>query len=207
MQSRSGLPKKTETLYFFEIKDATKFRKDLTKFIPHIKTTTQVIADRRAIDDYKRTHGGHQHQPQLITMVGVNIAFSHFGFKKVFHSLAGGCCRVNKFVSQLQIDDSKLADPAFLKGQKAQAEVNLADKGTGTGGSFVPDWEENFKRDIDGVILLAGDSHATVNKRLATIEGIFGVGTPQASLTHTTSVIGDARPGDQSAHEQCVVKS
>ncbi|KAF9484599.1 Dyp-type peroxidase [Pholiota conissans] len=182
----SGLPKKTETLYFFQIKDVAKFRKDLRNLIPHIKTASQVIEDRKAIDDYKRGHHGCEgHRPALIPMVGVNIAFSHLGFKK------------------LGIDDAKLNDSAFFAGQRVDAGQNLLDKGAGEGANFSPDWEEPFKKDIHGVIILAGDSHATVEAKLHKIKEIFGVGLGGAkdSIVEVTTVRGDARPGDQSAHE------
>jgi Dyp-type peroxidase family len=100
----------------------------------------------------------------------------------------------------LKIDDSKLGDEAFLKGQRADAE-SLADKGTGTGDTFIPDWEEAFQKPVDGAIILAGDSHGTVDKKLDQIEAIFGVGTQTASISTVTSIRGDSRPGDLSAHE------
>jgi len=74
--------------------------------------------------------------------------------------------------------------------------------GTGTGPSFIPDWEQPFKAEIHGVFLLAGDSRSTVDKKLQEIKNIFGVGGPKSSLKEITSVRGDTRPGDQSAHEQ-----
>ncbi|KDR78229.1 hypothetical protein GALMADRAFT_65104 [Galerina marginata CBS 339.88] len=178
----SGLPKKTETLFFFQITDPIKFRQELRTFIPLIKTVAGVLKDRDAIDKHKKCHGSSL-QPHLIPMVGVNIAFSHFGFEK------------------LQIDDSKLLDTAFLSGQKLDAGANLGDKGSGSGTNFIPDWEEPFKQEIHGVILLAGDSHATVDKKLAEIKHIFRVGEHSASIKEITSVRGDSRPGDQSAHE------
>lgn len=102
---------------------------------------------------------------------------------------------------QLGIDDRKLADPAFLAGQRADAE-GLHDKGTGTGPSYVPDWEQPFKDEIHGVFLLAGDSLDTVDKKLQEIKNIFGVGGPRPSVKEITSVRGDLRPGDQSTNEQ-----
>ena len=75
---RSGLPKKTQYYIFFDIVDVKKFRHRLVSFIPHIKTVTEVLKDRQAIDDHKRKkHHG------LISLVGVNISFSHKGFVKV----------------------------------------------------------------------------------------------------------------------------
>ena len=75
---RSGLPKKTQLYIFFDIVDVPKFRHDLVHFIPLIKTVAGVLKDRQAIDDHKK-----KKHPGLITLVGVNISFSHKGFVKV----------------------------------------------------------------------------------------------------------------------------
>lgn len=75
---RSGLPKKTQFYIVFDIVDVAKFRKDLNKFIPLIKTVAGVLKDRQAIDDHKK-----QKLPGLVPLTGVNIAFSHLGFVKV----------------------------------------------------------------------------------------------------------------------------
>jgi len=83
---RTGFPKKTETLYFFVITDKDKFRHDLRNFIPLVKTVAQVLADRKAIEEHKRKYPPSPgSKPHLLPLVGTNIAFSHFGFKKVIH--------------------------------------------------------------------------------------------------------------------------
>jgi hypothetical protein len=75
---RSGLPKKTQLYIFFDIDDVTEFRKKLLCFIPIIKTVAGVLKDRQDIDDHKKNK-----RPGLLTLVGVNISFSHKGFLKV----------------------------------------------------------------------------------------------------------------------------
>ena len=75
---RSGLPKRTQFYIFFEIINATKFRQDLTCFIPLVRTVAGVLKDRKAIEDHKKK--GHH---GLLHLVGVNILFSHKGFVKV----------------------------------------------------------------------------------------------------------------------------
>lgn len=75
---RSGLPKKTETYILFTITNATKFRKDLSKLIPLIKTVAGVLVDRQAIEAHKKLG-----LPGLIPITGVNISFSHLGFTTV----------------------------------------------------------------------------------------------------------------------------
>ncbi|TFK38402.1 hypothetical protein BDQ12DRAFT_651384 [Crucibulum laeve] len=94
----SGLPKKTQYYLFFQITDGTKFKKDLTKLIPLVKTVAQVLKDRETIKDHKEK--GHK---GLVPMVGVNIAFSHSGF------------------TQLNENDP------FITGQKVDAVTHLGD--------------------------------------------------------------------------------
>ena len=99
------------------------------------------------------------------------------------------------------IDDANLSnDKNFQTGQKADA-VKLGDKGTTTGGTFVPDWDPAFLQDIHAVILVTGDSRLTVNNKLNQIKGIFGAGSTTASIKEVTTIIGDVRAGKNAAHE------
>ena len=100
------------------------------------------------------------------------------------------------------VDDSALAgDTNFIAGQKGDAE-SLADKGTGTGPNFVPDWDPAFLQEIHGVILIAGDRHNSVAKKLDEVKDVFGFGKPTASIKEVRTIVGDVRPGKESAHEQ-----
>ncbi|KAF9530789.1 DyP-type peroxidase [Crepidotus variabilis] len=180
----SGLPKKTETFYFFQIIHPVHFKRDLRQLIPLIKTVADVGKDRKKIQDYKDRvkHHPEENLPPLIHLAGVNIALSHLAFEEI------------------GIDDSKLDDPAFTNGQLKDSE-SLKDKGTGTGPTFVPDWEEPFKKPIHGVIIVTGDCHPTVDKTVQQIENIFDVNGSSPSISLVTSIRGDVRPGDLSAHE------
>jgi Dyp-type peroxidase family len=171
----SGLPKKTQLYIFFDIVDVTKFRQDLVRFIPIIKTVAGVLKDRQAIDDHKK-----KKLPGLIPLVGVNISFSHKGFVK------------------LGIDDSSLAaggasDP-FIIGQEQDALTNLGDPKSPDGKT--PDWDPHFLQDLHGVILISGDSHGTTDKKKAEIDGIFG-----SSIKEIITIRGDVRPGAEDGHE------
>ncbi|KAF5319216.1 hypothetical protein D9619_008724 [Psilocybe cf. subviscida] len=176
----SGLPKKTQLYVFFDITDVARFRKDLNKFIPLVKTVAGVLEDRKAIDDHKK-----KKLPGLLTLSGVNISFSHQGFVK------------------LGIDDTGLAaggaqDP-FVVGQKKDAITNLGDPANKDG--TLPDWDPAFLKDIHGVFLISGDSILTLEKKKLEIALIFGVGTPQTSIKEIITIRGDVRPGDESGHE------
>ena len=78
---------------------------------------------------------------------------------------------------------------------------DLGDLGKSSGNTFDPDWLPAFKQDIDGLILITGDSHATVNEKLGEIEGIFAVGKKDASIHEIIRIVGDVRPGKESGHE------
>jgi len=176
---RSGLPKKTQTYIFFDIVNVQKFRNDLRLFIPIIKTVSQILKDRKDIDEHKK-----KKLPGLLPIVGVNTSFSHTGFVK------------------LGVDDSTLTngnDNPFQIGQKKDAVKNLGDPKKADGN---PDWDPKFLQDIHGVILISGDSHANVNKKKLKVELLFGVNTPLASNREITSIVGDVHPGDQDGHEQ-----
>lgn len=94
-----------------------------------------------------------------------------------------------------------MIDAAFLGGQEADAQA-LGDSGTGTGTTFVPDWLPQFKEEIHGLIIFSGDSHATVDAKVAQVLNIFGLGTPASSVAEVFRVTGDVRPGNEAGHEQ-----
>ncbi|KDQ22873.1 DyP-type peroxidase [Pleurotus ostreatus PC15] len=171
-----GLPKRTETYFFFDVTNVDQFKANMAHFIPHIKTSAGIIKDREAIKEHKR-----QKKPGLVPMAAVNVSFSHLGLQK------------------LGITDD-LSDNAFTTGQRKDAEI-LGDPGSKNGDAFTPAWEAPFLKDIHGVIFVAGDCHGSVNKKLDEIKHIFGVGTSHASISEVTHVRGDVRPGDVHAHE------
>ena len=81
-----GLPKKTETCYFFRIESAhvSEFRTRLSKLVPLITTTTQTVNDqRKQIAQAKKDAAEKKYAPPLLKMSGVNISFSHKGLQKV----------------------------------------------------------------------------------------------------------------------------
>ena len=81
-----GLPKKTETCYFFRINDAYvhEFRTQLGKLVPLITSTAEVINDqRKQLAQNKKDAAEKKITPPLLKMSGVNISFSTKGLKKV----------------------------------------------------------------------------------------------------------------------------
>lgn len=81
-----GLPKKTETCYFFRINDAYvhEFRTQLGKLVLLITSTAEVINDqRKQLAQNKKDAAEKKIPPPLLKMSGVNISFSAKGLKKV----------------------------------------------------------------------------------------------------------------------------
>jgi hypothetical protein len=194
--NRSGFPKKTETYFFFQVTNVKNFRSQLVKFAASVKTAAQVLKDRQDIDDRKK-----KGDKTLIPMSGINIAFSHKGLAKVWNNLCSPHVRRLSYL-QIGVNDSDLTrDANFAGGQKNDAE-SLGDKGTGTGPTYVPDWEPAFLQDIHGLILVCGDSHESAKKALDGAKQTFGIGTPNPCIKEVTTIIGDVRPGNVHAHEQ-----
>ncbi|KIM71740.1 hypothetical protein PILCRDRAFT_16772 [Piloderma croceum F 1598] len=138
-----GLPKKHQSFLFFVILDATQFQHRLKDIIPLITTTKQALRDIQAIKEHKAKG--------LLKLVGTNIAFSHTGL----HALG--------------IDDAALGDPLFGKGQLADASagaMGLSDPGAIVGSGPTartnPAWDPDFKKQIDGCILITGESKETI---------------------------------------------
>ncbi|THV05906.1 Dyp-type peroxidase [Dendrothele bispora CBS 962.96] len=167
-----GIPKKTQTYFFFEIQgDPSLFRKALVDIVPLIKNASQAQKDRDAIKEHK-----HKGDGTLLHMTGTQIAFSHAGLEKVCNT-----------------DPS--ADP-FIEGQFKDAK-NIGDAGTDSGTKFVPAWDPAFgDANIDGVIFVGGDSHQSVNHELQKIKLILG-----PSVKEAIHIRGDTRPGKESGHE------
>ncbi|KAL6720877.1 dye-decolorizing heme-containing peroxidase [Lecanora helva] len=180
-----GLPKKTQTFLFFQI-DANRiqeFRKQLTKLVPLITSTAQVIKDRTKIGQNKQAAEDPKTRSNLLVKLsGVNIAFSHTG------------------LVQIGVKD-KINDNPFDAGMQAGAK-DLGDPGsTSSSGTFSPSWDPEFKKEIHGVLLITGDSHATVHEKLAEVGKIFCLGAHNATIHEIKRAVGDVRPGAEKGHE------
>ncbi len=99
------------------------------------------------------------------------------------------------------IDATEIGDKAFHRGMHADAR-NLGDPGTAS--ADTPDWIPAFKRGVDGMILVSGESHETVADKLAEIERVFLVGAHSATIHKALRIVGDVRPGKEKGHEQFV---
>ncbi|KAH9933659.1 Dyp-type peroxidase [Epithele typhae] len=179
----AGLPKRVQHYLLFQIgPDVRAFRKRLAVLIPQITTTTQVVGDRAKIAENKKAAADAGKAPGLLKLSGVNIAFSQFGLTK------------------LGITDN-IGDTAFVGGQLNDAQ-NLADSGVvGSDGKFIPNWIPAFKQQLDGVVIISGDSELTVTATQAIVKGIFNVGAAKATMHEVQTIKGTVRPGKEKAHE------
>jgi Dyp-type peroxidase family len=179
-----GLPKKTQTYAFYQIANATEFRKRLSALIPFITTSTQAQGHKELIKQIKASTAQHNAPPPILKLAGINIAFSHNGLHKLGLTQSTG-------------------DSAFDAGMLKDS-FNLGDKGTGTTApTFSPDWIPAFKAGnlIDVLILFSGDSHQTIDETVQKVELLFGVGTHNSSLHSVLKLVGDVRPGAEKGHE------
>lgn len=111
---------------------------------------------------------------KIIPMAAVNISFSHKGLVRL--GLA-----------------ADLGDIAFANGQLANAEGVLGDD--------LKEWDEDFKKDLHGLILVTGDCNENVDMKLGSTKALFGCGTPHASIVEVTHIVGHVRPGKEDGHE------
>lgn len=185
----SGLPKKGEVFYFFQIKDGRvrDFCTGIGELSHLITSVTQCEADRQRIIKEKERAALHDTIPKLLEMSGINIAFSHKGLRF------------------MGIRD-KIGDDVFEKGMLADADgPDGADDVPGRPSKYLNDdltlWEPQFKEVIHGVILITGSSHPKIQETLDKVTKIFKVGHVEASIQEVTKVEGHVRPGDVHGHE------
>ncbi|KAG9090904.1 hypothetical protein FRC06_000832 [Ceratobasidium sp. 370] len=164
-----GLPKKKQEFVFFVITDAAKLKAALPSL--QVTSTGDVIRSREAITKAKQQNPG-----TLVPLPLLNIAFSQHG------------------LDALGIKD-RLGDAVFSAGQLADAH-NLGDQGKTTGGKFDPDWEQAFKIRIDAVLLVVGETWATVNAKVAETLNTLG-----DSVRVVYDLKASVRPGDNKGHE------
>ena len=91
-------------------------------------------------------------------------------------------------------DDIK--DDGFTAGMLKDAE-SLGDEGTNSNGKFDPAWLPEFKGEIDGVIVVAGNSQENVRRHLSEALAIL-----RQSIKEVINIIGHVRPGKEDGHEQ-----
>ncbi|KXN90737.1 Dye-decolorizing peroxidase msp1 [Leucoagaricus sp. SymC.cos] len=152
-----------------------------------IKTVKQILADRDAIDRHKK-----EKKPGLLKLVGANISLTYTGLQamgisdnemvgtSLDHNTPGGA----SFKTGALTDAKSLGDPLQANSQT------------------LPDWDQAFLNDqIDGVLLVAGDSHETVQEKIKEIHTIFPADPNHSSVTVVTTITGDVRPGAESGHE------
>ncbi len=65
-----------------------------------------------------------------------------------------------------------------------------------------PAWDPEFLEQIDGVILVAGESEKTTKKKIHEVTKIFGHGAKHSSIHIIRSIDGVVRPDKESGHEQ-----
>ncbi|CZT15973.1 uncharacterized protein RCC_01813 [Ramularia collo-cygni] len=175
-----GLPKETETFAFFTITNGTKFCKLLrTVATEEISHTQNTLDTRKQIKDFKANAGAAGPTTKLPT-VGANISFSAKGLQKI---------------AQATGTDLKTGDADFEAGMKSSAVGTLNDPKKD--GSATPKWDDEWlNNNIDGVLLVAGNTTALVNEKLDRITKLFG-DSMKLAFKHS----GKVRPGEQKGHE------
>jgi hypothetical protein len=105
-------------------------------------------------------------------------------------------------ISDAQMQNTSLDEPVFQGGALQDAKNNLNDPKTPDG---QVDWDPEFLGQIDGLLLVAGDTHDTVNEKIAEIQKIFPADPNHSSILIVKTIVGDIRPGAEAGHEQRVI--
>ncbi|KAL4867192.1 hypothetical protein BDV12DRAFT_198402 [Aspergillus spectabilis] len=172
-----GLPKEHELFCFFNITDEGRFRKHLKTLIPHITTANSAIQYHEKIREHKLEVADGKAKAGLIPLTGVNISFSAKGLKKL-----------------VKDEKDRLKSGNFLGGMLADLQGGVAG---GEGRDNPDDWEKRFKDlDIDGVMLVTGDSEQTARSKFLKVKHLFvGFFQLTSSIKELFTMHGHVRPG------------
>ncbi|KAI1339968.1 Dyp-type peroxidase [Xylariaceae sp. FL0016] len=168
-----GLAKKNQTFFFFRIQHQQSFRQHLDALVPHITSVAEAKDCHTCIADSKTSAKKEGREPPMLEMSGVNIAFSQKG------------------LDFLDISE-EIGDDVFKKGMVADAE-SLGDD--------LAKWDEEFKEEIHGVILVTANEKTVLGKTFEKILKLFHVGHKNASVVEVARLIGKTRPGKEDGHE------
>lgn len=168
-----GLPKVHEYFYYFKIIDIDRFKTVLKDFIlPKILTSYQMVYDKPP------SPRGNLNHP----FRGLNVVFSSIGLK-----LFG-------------LDPAEIGDPAFLRGQLADAR-SLGDAGHERGEAWSPDWDPEYKANIDGMFIITAYNNDNAESFVQDIEEAFTWAPRRSSIKKVVSVHCYPRPGENGMND------
>lgn len=176
-----GLAKEVEIFWFFTIINGTKFCKSLRAVAKEEISHTQNTLDTRKQIKECKANAQNTGIAEKVPTVGANISFSAKGLQKM--SKATGV-------------DLETGDADFEAGMKSSAVEKLDDPKKDN--SSTPKWDQEWlNSEIDGVLLVAGNSTGLVKEKLDRITKLFGDSVEMA-FKHS----GNVRPNEQKGHEQ-----
>jgi len=165
-----GLQKKFEFFVLFQILNTGSFRDILRKQIAqHVTTTKQVRQQEFELAELKK-----KGDPTILPLLGLNIAFTQTGLKKLQPAVA-------------------TTDNSFNQGGIAQAP-SLGDPLVG--GKLTTWLPEYLSGSIDGLLLVTGGLEPQTKTRAQEIQNTFG-----ASINVIRVEEGNVRPGVEAGHE------
>ncbi|KXS94273.1 hypothetical protein AC579_7278 [Pseudocercospora musae] len=187
----SGLNKEVETFCFFTITQGQekKFCQNLRKVADEISHTQNTLDTKRNIKHLK-ANAGNAGNTKLPT-VGANISFSFKGLQKVDPMYE----RSN--ISSVTGVSTNIADNVFQTGMKQAAVQDLQDPPRPNADGNTPNWEDDWlTKQIDGVLLIAGNTTALIQEKLNQITRLFN-----DSIKLAFEISGQVRPGENKGHE------
>ncbi|TFK34500.1 hypothetical protein BDQ12DRAFT_689698 [Crucibulum laeve] len=172
-----ALPKALEYFYYFRITNLDHFRKVFKEFIlPKINTADELV--NRPPPPVNPNDPKSFEYPFL----GVNVGFSNLGLKKF--GLAG----------------ESLGDDPFVKGQQQDSRF-LGDAGTLRGDFWTPDWDAEFKVDIDGIFLIVAYNEKIAQDFIKDMEAKFLYTASRSAIKKIYSLHGFPRAGAEARND------
>ncbi|GLB43345.1 putative peroxidase [Lyophyllum shimeji] len=166
-----ALPKALEYFYYFQILNVEKFREAFGKFIVPKITTAQQLT----------TSPPPPPPNPSVTFLGVNVGFTYLALQKFGLT-----------------DD--LLDDSFVKGQQ-QDSKDLGDAGTSRGDFWTPNWDGEYKVEIDGIFLITAYNDAVAAKFVEDMEKAFTYTATRMSIKKVVLLKGAPRAGAEARND------
>lgn len=168
-----GLPKALEYFYYFQITDIARFKQTFTTF-----AYSRIVTSERLVNNPPPPAQTNPNDPFL----GFNVAFTSIG------------------IARFGLDPAAIGDPAFVRGQQADAK-SLGDPGVQRGSAWSPDWDAEYKANIDGIFLITAYNETNAQNFIKELEAAFQWAPTRSSIRKVVVLHGFPRPGKEGIND------
>ncbi|KIJ46261.1 hypothetical protein M422DRAFT_165527, partial [Sphaerobolus stellatus SS14] len=168
-----GITKAFEYFYFFSIADLSHFRQVVKEWVlPKITISAQIVYN--TVPPSGLAIPGRKD-------VGLSLGFTSTGLQR------------------FGLTES-LQDDAFQRGQKADSR-DLGDDGTDNGGSFGPEWDSEFRTQMDGIFQIVTHDDDVAKAFLVELENAFRIDSSRSSINKILNFRATFRPAPDTTNE------